>query len=1134
MKFSAISIAVPKIGRHPVSKFLMIMKLTTLMLIIGLLQVSAKGFSQITLNAKKASIVKVFQSIQKQSGFDLFYDENDLKDTRVTIKTNNSNLEETLKKCLANLDLDYRILDKNVVITQKVKPITNAKANQITPIDANGHVVDKDGIPIPGATVRVQNGSQATISDEKGFFTLKGVENGSIIMVTVIGYEPKAVNAAANVGDVRLVQATSKLDEVQVQAYGVTSRRLSTGNISTVKAADIEKQPVSNPLLALAGRVPGLTITQNTGVPGSSVSVRIQGQNSMTRGNEPFYVIDGVPYISQLPSNLGDGILGAQGTNGTDFYGGGSPFSFINPEEIESIDVLKDADATAIYGSRAANGAILITTKKGKAGLTKVDLKMQQGVGKVTRFLKVLNTDQYLQLRREAYQNDGLPVPTKATTPSTSNYDLTLYDSNRNTDWQKELIGGTAKYTDAQLSISGGNVQTSFRISGNYHNETTVFPGDFGDQKGSFGFNLNHNSMNQKFKIQISGNYLSDNNRLLSNDLTNIAIRLSPNAPSLTKPDGSLNWARFLPAGAVDSVSTWLNPLAQLDKTYKNNTKNLISSGNVSYEFYPGLVLKANLGYTNLTTDEITTSPLSAVAPERRIIATATSLRNASYGQGAISSWIIEPQFSYNNVWGANSINALLGATFQKLNTQEFAQIGVNYISDALLKSVSAANTRTIINDINTTYKYNAFFARLNYNYDSRYILNGTLRRDGSSRFGPDSRFHDFWAIGGAWVFSSEDFIKEKFPFISFGKLRGSYGLTGNDQIGDYVFSSQYSSIVVNTPYQGTGSIQITGNSNPQLQWEETKKKQFGIDLGFLKDRILFNINYFDNHSSNQLINYSLPAFTGFGSVLANLPAVVQNRGWELSATTVNIKTENVNWSSGINFTTSQNKLLEFPNLETSAYYSSYIIGQPVSIGKTYASSGVNPQTGLYQVNTASGTPTSNPSDIDRTYIYNLMPKFYGGIQNSISYKSLQLDFLLQFVKQQGSNDIPYYAQPGAFASGNRFAPTANLSAIYLQRWTKPGQTDALVQKVSTTLYSDYFGSLGISDASYIRLKNLSFSWSLPSQWQNRMKMTNAKLFIQGQNLFTLTNYIGPDPENQSVSSLAPLRVITLGFQTTF
>ncbi|HEX4849953.1 MAG TPA: TonB-dependent receptor plug domain-containing protein, partial [Puia sp.] len=351
----------------------------------------------------------------------------------------------------------------------------------------------------------------------------------------------------------------SAIDEVQVIAYGTTTKRFNIGNVATVKAADIEKQPVQNPLLALQGRVPGVVVTQMTGINGGAVKVRIQGQNSFRAdGLDPLIVIDGVPYPATTTSYMEYVVQG------------GSPLNYINPSDIESISVLKDADATAIYGSRAANGAILITTKKGKTGKPKLFVDVQQGWGKVTRHVDMMNTRQYLDMRYEAYKNDGIDLAAQSV--SSKNYDLKFWDTTRYTDWQKELIGGAAQYTNINAGVSGGSANVQYLVSATYNRQTTVFPGNFSDKVGGLHFSLNGSSPNQRLRIQLSGSYQYNQNGLPGNDLTQSAVLLEPDAPKLYNEDGSLNWAQ-----TASGRSTWTNPLVNsLYTEFSNTTSNLV------------------------------------------------------------------------------------------------------------------------------------------------------------------------------------------------------------------------------------------------------------------------------------------------------------------------------------------------------------------------------------------------------------------------------------------------------------------------------------------------------------------------------------------------------------------------------
>jgi TonB-linked SusC/RagA family outer membrane protein len=1038
-------------------------------------------------------------------------------------------IDEVLKKVLSGLPLTYEINEKNITI--KRKPENSFLDNlfaRFAAVDVRGRVLNETGQPLVGATIELKNGKGLVITKNDGSFLMRGVNEGAILVISFLGYNPKEVKAVEELGSVVLQPSDNLLDQVQIQAYGVTSKRLSTGNIVTVKAEDIAKQPVSNPLLALAGRLPGVSITQSTGLPNSGVTVRIQGINSIGRGRDPFFVVDGVPFTSQVMPTIST-VLGSSGT----FYtgavqGSGNPFSFINPADIESIDVLKDADATSIYGSRAANGAILITTKKGKAVRSMVEATFQNGWGRVPSRLDMMNTEQYLTMRKQAYINAGAAVPSRPAIPTAanalfSNYDLTVYDQNRNTDWQKELIGGTAQYTDGQVAISGGGMSTTFRINAGYHRETTVFPGKFADTKGSLGFNVNHASPNNKFHFQMSGNYMHDDNKLVTTDFTNLAITLSPNAPALYRPDGTLNWERIVNAAGTDSVTTFLNPLSRMDAIYNNKTDNLIGNTILSYQLLPNLVVKTTLGYTRLTSDELSTSPITYNQPELR----PTSQRRGNYGNSTFQSWIAEPQLNYKISLGGGKLEALVGSTFQE-NTMKSVQLSASgFNSDLVLEDPLAATTLRISGTVDNTYKYNAVFARLNYNYQNRYIINVTARRDGTSRFGPDNRFQNFGAVGAAWLFTNEKWAAN-LGILSFGKLHASYGTTGNDQIGDYQYLTKYSATSYGNPYQGAISISPKEHSNPNLQWELTKKLQGGINLGLFKDRIIADINYYYNRSGNQLLSYLLPTLTGFGTVTRNFPAIVQNTGLEVALNSTNIRLNKFTWTTNFNFTIPKNKLASFPGIENSTYARGLAIGQPANVIKMYKSAGVDPVTGLYQFYTADGSVVTAPSATnDRIHFYDPNPSFFGGLQNSFSFKTFQLDFLFEFKKQTGPNVLTAYPNPGSFSFAS---PGYNLPVYFLDAWKQAGDVTT-VQKVSTTARAITDSDRGFDDASYIRLKNVSFSWTVPQKWQKAAGFQNCRLFAQGQNLLTFTNYIGLDPENTSISALPPLRVITLGVQ---
>jgi TonB-dependent starch-binding outer membrane protein SusC len=1116
MKLNAFTKAMPNAWLPKI--ILRVMKLTTLLLIITLVQVSAKGFSQkINLNEKNAPLEKVLHAIEQQSGYVFFYDSKDVKQV-VSIHLVDATIEDALSACFKDVPLTYKVADKTVFLQQKEPTILDKIKAVLTPsIGIRGRVYDEKGAPMPGVTVKAKDESHSTITDKDGYFFLDGINGKAVLVISSVGYLTKEINADDPlVLDIRMVVSNSKLDEVQVIAYGETSQRLNTGDVTTVSAKDIGQQPVTNPLLALEGRVPGLFIAQDNGIPGGGVTVAIRGQNSIQSGNDPLYVIDGVPYASQLlPTQIG-GILGTSSNTPqigfTNIAGNGNPLSFINPADIESISVLKDAGATAIYGSRGANGVILITTKKGKAGQTKVDVNVQSGYGQVTRRASLLNTQQYLEMRNEALKNDGLTASL-----DNGDYDLLQWDTKSNTDWQKVLLGNTAHYTDAQGSISGGNELTQFLIGGGYNNQTTVFPGDFADRKASMHFNINNTSPNKKFNITLTGSYSNDDNRLPQTDLAYAAYTLPPDAPALRNPDGSINWA----PSSTGTSTLFSNPLAADLQTFQNKTNNLIANSVLSYRILPGLNIRSSFGYTNMQTEQQNLTPLSSQAPENRLYNT----NNAILATNNINSWIIEPQISYKKEIGKGRLEVLLGSTFEQNDSKEIAIQSSGYANEANLGDISYASNITSSNYIESVYKYNALFGRLNYNWDDEYLVDLTGRRDGSSRFGANHQFHDFGAGGIGWIFTKEAALTKALPFLSYGKLRASYGTTGNDQIGDYQYLSLYNTVYAAVPYQGAIGLNPANLANPNLEWELTKKFEVALELGFFHDRILLTGSYSSNRSSNELLGYNLPSVTGFSSIQTNFPATVGNTSWEFSLNTNNVKGNDFNWTSNFNLTVPRNKLIAFPNLAASTYANTLVIGQPLNIQKVFHYTGVDPATGEYSF--ASATDKYNPDyNSDRNTVINTTPKFYGGFQNTISYKSFRLDFLFQFVKQTGKSSLYLLGIPGN--SGNQFSSV-------LTRWQKPGDVtniqrySSVYYNVGTPFYDMYSSDAAYTDASYIRLKNLAFSWQVKNDWVKAMHIQSLRLFIQGQDLLTITHYKGLDPEAPGSTSLPPIRVLTAG-----
>ena len=1065
--------------------------------------------ARVTIHESRISIEEAFRKIEAQTGVMIFYARAHLngKEVLSNVSFSNIRITEALGIILQGKGVTWSFVGKGIAITKRQNkgeppPAPGAEDTLQQPA-IRGTVTADDGQVLPGATVQVKGTGIGTTTNKNGQFALKAVSQGAVVVISYTGYVPQEFTVQPpEILVVRLKQNTESLDEQVVIAYGTSSKRRLTGSVSRITAEQIRKQPVSNPLAAMIGRMPGVQIVQNSGIPGGDFKIQIRGRNSISQGNDPFYIVDGVPFSSSTLS-----------TNMSTIINGGNPLNNINPADIESIEVLKDADATAIYGSRGANGVVLITTKKGKAGKTSIDVSAYHGIAKVPKFLKLLSTEQYLAMRREAFDNDGVTIT--PTTPNTSDLN---WDNKRYTDWQKVLIGGTAGISDAQFNLSGGSTSTQFFLSGGIHRETTVFPGSFADTKLTGRFGVNHSSNDQRFKLQFSGGYTDDDNRLNRSDLTNIALTLPPNAPKIYNAEGMLNWEN----------DTWDNPYAETLKEYVGSTNNFIANAIVSYQIFKGLVIRSSLGYTSMRMQEVNTLPLSTFRPGLNRTSTTSQ-----FNDNSIKTWIAEPQVEYGKTFGKLKLNALIGSTFQQNLRQGQMIQGTGYTSDALLKDMKSAASLAVFSSNYWKYRYNALFGRLNLEWGRKYILNITGRRDGSSRFGPGRQFSNFGAIGGAWILSNETWLPKN-RILSFAKIRGSYGTTGNDQILDYGYIDLW--VPTTNAYLGVKGLYSNNLFNATYSWERNKKAEVAIELGFLQDKILLTSGYYFNRSNNQLVATPLPRITGFTSINDNRPATVDNKGWEFDLTATVLNNKAFKWTVAANLTIPKSELVAYPGFEqslTAPFF--FTIGYPLNVAKAYNYAGVNTQTGVYEFKKQDGTLSSLPSImVDRTISYSLLPDYYGGLQSQLAYKGISIDFLFQFSKQLGMNELAGFATAPGFM-GNK--PSA-----VMERWRKPGdvsEVQMFTQSTASTAYRAYNnvtsnGSNKYSDASFIRLKNLSISYNLPDVLAKSIKANLLRVYLQAQNLFTITDYEGLDPETQSVTRLPTLRVLTAGFQVSF
>lgn len=963
-----------------------------------------------------------------------------------------------------------------------------------------GTVYDIGG-PIPGVTVRVKGTALSTITNEVGEYTIKAPP-GSTLVFSYPGYENIEIKVQDQfVIDVELSEIIALQEAVINAGYYTVKDKERTGSISKITSKEIENQPVTNVLAAMQGRMSGVQVIQNSGVPGGGFEVMIRGKNSIAAGNAPLYIIDGVPYDTQTMGSLqiSGAVIPSSVIN---------PLNFLDPSSIESIEVLKDADATAIYGSRGANGVVLITTKKGMADKTLVTVNFTTGMADPTKLMKLLNSEQYASIRREAFNNDGIE------TPPPYAYDINgTWDPDRYTDWQKEFIGNTAYFNSAKISISGGNQQTRFLIGGNFSKESTLFPGNYNYKKTSIFSTLNHSSKDEKFKFFFNGQFGLDNNFLPPSDLTFAARTLSPNAPSLYDDYGELNWEE----------STWTNPLAAMEATYNNNSRNMVTNAGFTYQLWRNTEFKSSFGYSHALLEELKLTPHTIYNPAYGFTSDySTHFNNLSKR----SSWIIEPQVNGNYDLWKGKFSITLGATAQQQSFNNLSVLGEGFANNAFIENISAAKRLFIQGEMSSAYHYLAFFTRVNYNLNQKYILNLTGRRDGSSRFGADNRFANFGAMGAAWIFSREAFLEGIKGWLSFGKIRFSYGTSGNDQIGDHQYLNTFT--FSDPIYDGNIGLQPTRLYNPAFAWEKNRKLDLALEMGFLSDRLFMEAGYYNNRSDNQLIGNPLPGTTGFPNIQANLNATVENSGWEFSLKSENFRSVDFKWSTSLNLTVPQNKLIAFDGLEKSAYANQLVIGAPITVAKLYKLNGVDPQTGLYVFEDFNGDGKITASE-DREYLADLEPEFYGGISNSIRYKNWNLDFLFQFVKKIGYNEFyGIYNPPGTMY---------NLPAGILDHWQQPGDQTRFQRMTSGADSEAYLAhnrfstSSGvISDTSFIRLKSLSISYQIPLKGDGDQA---CRVFMDAFNLWTITKFKGGDPE-QLNNYLPPLRRVSIGFELTF
>lgn len=1096
------------------------MKLFRLIVIFCLLYSCVPAFGQkVTVSEKGARIEKILENLERQTGYTFFYASNLFSDFRpVNVELKNVDLKNVLENMFRGKGVSYSIIAKTVVIR---KLDVSQKDGEIW-VKVSGIVSAKDGQGLPGVSVAVvSDGKKKTwTTGPQGQYTTGQVAVHSVLVFSYVGYSEKniKVNGRSSI-DVVLEEDENQLNEVQVRAYSTTSRRLNTGNSFTLRSDELSVSPVPSIFQMLQNKVPGLQITQKTGQIGGSFEVKIRGISGLN-SVDPLYIIDGVSYPAGGKNLNPNGISGALPTlennrgTGTLAQQGGNALNYINPSDIASIDILKDADATSIYGSRGAYGVILITTKRGsldRSGSPSLNLTLERGLSMAAELPALLSTQDYLALRREALKNDGSVI-------GPQDFDLNgTYSADAQNDWRKELMGTKASANRLHARYSGGQELMNYSLVGSFNSQENVIRSKGSNQQGGFKLDLSTRTKNNLFEL--NGSTLLDFtlNTMVPYDFTgDQSIFRAPNAPSYFNPDGSLNWI------------SGVNPYSYLNVDYRGAVNNLIGTANLVYRPVSGLILKTQAGYNLLSANEIRQVPSSVFAPTDPL---ASERANSSSNKFSIRTWSIEPFASYRfGLFSEGVLSLTAGMTIQDKLIDQSVLTGTGFPADARLNNPAAGAVLTNrFNKADT--RYVGYFTSMNYNWADRYILSTSVRYDGSTKFAPQNRFGWFGSIGATYIFSGEKFIKEHFPMLSFGKLRASYGTSGGDGIDNFLYLATYS---IGQDYLGDISFIPNGLANNSLKWETNKKRDISLSLGFLEDRLLVDVGYYRNTASSLLYGNPVSTVTGFPLITLNSPALIENKGYEFSISSQNAQGRKLRWRTSAVLTVPKTSILSISEYFLQPDFNFSIGKSPLNV-KVYDYVGVNPQTGEYNYRNVNGEIVpSLPllGNINKTVDIDLVPKYFGSLTNSFQFKSFSLDFSFAFANKMAKTlRGQSLNSPGAF----NFNPSTDA----LGRWRQPGDQTDIAKATAGFLGLFSARTFSLSSGAYqriyyVRLQNLSLSYNFGKQLLERLEVKEMSLSLQTQNLFTISDYKYLDPENASIDQLPILKVFNVRLALTF
>ena len=927
----------------------------------------------------------------------------------------------------------------------------------------SGRVLGSDGGALPGATVLERGTTNGVSTNADGAYSLT-VQPNATLVVSSVGYTAQTIVVGGqSVLNVTLAASATELSEAVVVGYGTQTKADLTGSVTQLTAKDVENVPVVSFEQAIQGRTPGVQINQGSGKLGAGVQIRVRGSSSVTASNQPLYVIDGIPATST------DAGTDTEPLN---------PLADLNPNDIESITILKDASSAAIYGSRASNGVILVNTKKGRQGQTKVNVGYYVGNSRPTRTRQFLNAAQFKQLFTEAAENEGYVAADEF---EGNGIDI---NSKSDTDWASEAFqkGRVEQY---DFNVSGGDAKTRFYLSSTFNDQTGIIVGNR-YRRGSARINLDH-SITDKVKVGLNLSLTRSVNDRTPNDnaFTNpLQLNALPPLQPLRDPD----------TGELNNNTLYYNNLIDLDKgSNRAGTYRSFSTFFLSFQPIKNLTVRTEIGadFLNLNEDFYRAAGTQTGGDTGYGSSDQTQVINYTTNNTANYSYTLNEDHNFD---------ALVGFSFQRSDTKRTSAEGRGF-PNAEFTRINSAAIKTDAGSLQDGFAFVSQFARLNYSFRSKYLLSGSVRRDGSSRFGRNNRNGTFGAGSVGWVVSEESFLKDN-RFLNFLKLRASYGLTGNAEIGNFPSLGLFNAL----PYADQAGVQPSDRvGNPDLTWESTAQADLGLEFGFFDNRISGEVDVYEKKTTDLLLNRPLPYGNGYSNVVENV-GTLNNRGLEISVNTRNFD-KGFKWTTNFNISFNRNKITSLAAPIQSQYLGSVREGQPIGIfyGRKFA--GVDPENGDALYFNADGGTTSSVRQAALQVVGNPNPDFTGGITNSFSFKGVDLSVLGQFVS---GNDL--YNSAGIYqsASGDYFD---NQTLDQLTAWKKKGDITNVPQLRLYGGNGTAQSSRWVSDGSFFRVKNVTLGYNLSSDLAKRAFLKSARVYVSAQNLFTFTNYEGYDPE---------------------